>query len=198
MDGFQGRERDVIVFSVVSTKTGGLRFAGNRNRFNVAATRAKERFILVGNRDAIAEDAPVGSTLGAYSKYVRRHGAIFDWAEGWWKDGPSMDQPDALKTAQRTNADGDENGEGSDEGGSWRDDQPWRGTAVDETAYERVRDIVQLAPVNNAKLADTWDMIDGREAWNYIQTELTPYAERDADRQIQPTEQARVLVEVEE
>jgi hypothetical protein len=81
VDGFQGRERDVIIYSTVSTKHGGLEFAGNLNRFNVAATRPKERFIMLGNRSAIQTNAPYGSLLREYVEYASERSKIFTWTE---------------------------------------------------------------------------------------------------------------------
>lgn len=79
VDGFQGRERDVIIFSAVNTKRGGLEFAGNPNRFNVALTRPKKKFIFVGNCSAIRENAPGGSLFRRFVDYAENNGAIFDW-----------------------------------------------------------------------------------------------------------------------
>lgn len=47
VDSFQGRERDVIVFSC--TRTEGTGFMANSERLNVALTRAKHSLIIVGN-----------------------------------------------------------------------------------------------------------------------------------------------------
>lgn len=81
VDGFQGRERDVIIYSTVSTKRGGLEFAGNLNRFNVAATRPKKRFIMIGNKSAIQANAPYKSLLERYVNYASSQGEIFNWAD---------------------------------------------------------------------------------------------------------------------
>lgn len=48
VDGFQGKECDVIIFSV--TRTGGsYRFLADPRRLNVALSRAKDRIIIVGD-----------------------------------------------------------------------------------------------------------------------------------------------------
>ncbi|WP_456329943.1 AAA domain-containing protein [Archaeoglobus sp.] len=51
VDAFQGREKDVIVFSV--TATGNFYFAADPNRLNVAFTRARKKLVIVGNGRAI-------------------------------------------------------------------------------------------------------------------------------------------------
>ena len=92
VDGFQGRERDTIIFSTVNTETGGLRFAGNTNRFNVASTRPKQRFIMLGNRDEIKANAPMGNMLSKFIRYTEQHGAIFDWQTSTWSTGKNAQE----------------------------------------------------------------------------------------------------------
>lgn len=48
VDGFQGKERDVIIFSVTRT-AGSYRFLADTRRLNVALSRAKDRIIIVGD-----------------------------------------------------------------------------------------------------------------------------------------------------
>ena len=75
--GFQGDERDVIVFSpVVSVGVGEstLRFLkGHGNLFNVAVTRARSELVVVGDRQA-ALDSGVGY-LAAFAEYSQELGA---------------------------------------------------------------------------------------------------------------------------
>lgn len=84
VDGFQGRERDIIIFSTVNSEKGGMRFAGNENRFNVACTRAKTQFIMIGNRDAIEEKAPDWNTFRSFIKYATITGGVFSWKDVEW------------------------------------------------------------------------------------------------------------------
>lgn len=86
VDGFQGRERDTIIFSTVNTETSGMRFAGNKNRFNVASTRPKRRFVMIGNRDEIKANAPMGNTFKKFLRYATEQGAIYNWEQREWMD----------------------------------------------------------------------------------------------------------------
>jgi len=103
VDGFQGRERDTIIFSAVNTEKYGLQFAGNKNRFNVACTRPKDQFIMVGNKTAIENEAPWKNTLRAFIRYAAEHGGVFNWDGGLWIDGidPS-DVPRLIHVIHRT------------------------------------------------------------------------------------------------
>lgn len=48
---YQGREKEVIIYSITATKN--LFFASEKRIFNVALTRAKEKFIAIGNANAL-------------------------------------------------------------------------------------------------------------------------------------------------
>ncbi len=191
VDGFQGREREVVVFCTVNTKQGGLEFAGNRNRFNVAATRPERRFIILGNRSAIRENAPGGNLLHRYLDHVRSQGGIFEWEDAEWVAGISSEQVTVTAPEYKK-----ETGTGitSRDGGGSDDDQPWIETNLDETEYNRIRDIVRQAPTTNGELAEVWGLIDGREAWEYLSMDIPEYFERDENQKIQPTEKARDIV----
>jgi predicted DNA helicase len=54
IDAFQGREKDIIIFSI--TATDDFKFVSNKHRLNVAITRARMKLIFVGNLIEIAGD----------------------------------------------------------------------------------------------------------------------------------------------
>ena len=91
VDGFQGREREKVIFSTVNTEKYGLRFAGNKNRFNVACTRAKDQFIMVGNKTAIENEASWSNTLREFIRYTGENGGVFNWDDGLWTNGDRTD-----------------------------------------------------------------------------------------------------------
>jgi superfamily I DNA and/or RNA helicase len=56
IDGWQGREKEIIVFSCVRNNSATIGFLENFNRINVALTRAKHGMIMVGNEKTLRMD----------------------------------------------------------------------------------------------------------------------------------------------
>lgn len=55
IDSMQGREKPIIIFSAVrSNADNGIGFVSNRNRINVALTRAQHCLVIVGNAETLS------------------------------------------------------------------------------------------------------------------------------------------------
>lgn len=76
IDGFQGREKDVIILSL--TAVTDLRFASDPRRLNVAITRARKKLIVVGNEKAFI--VPGNKKLLVYKlyKYAGQNGGVIN------------------------------------------------------------------------------------------------------------------------
>ncbi|QQS03381.1 MAG: AAA family ATPase [Fibrobacterota bacterium] len=77
-DGFQGDQRSMILFSTVISKdmqAGTVRFLeGDRNRFNVAITRAESALVVVGDKAAAMEGKwSILADFAAYQERLQRN-----------------------------------------------------------------------------------------------------------------------------
>lgn len=71
VDGFQGREKPIIIISLVrSNKKGNLGFLTDYRRLNVAITRAQKQLVILGNAKTLEKDPVYGRLL----EYVKEKG----------------------------------------------------------------------------------------------------------------------------
>lgn len=74
VDGFQGREKDIVLFSTVrSNLQGSIGFLSDRRRLNVAITRARRGLVIFGDGNTLAN----GSTDWAeFLKWCRKNRVV--------------------------------------------------------------------------------------------------------------------------
>ena len=71
VDGFQGREKEVIIISMVrSNAQHTIGFLSNEKRMNVAVTRAKRLCVLIGDTSTVSKNA----FLNSLCNYFKEHG----------------------------------------------------------------------------------------------------------------------------
>ncbi|XVF45709.1 hypothetical protein PTKIN_Ptkin02bG0228300 [Pterospermum kingtungense] len=69
IDGFQGREKDVVIFSCVrANKDRGIGFVSDFRRMNVGITRAKSSVLVVGSASTLKTDEHWGSLVESAEK----------------------------------------------------------------------------------------------------------------------------------
>lgn len=79
VDGFQGREKEVVIVSLVrSNEQGEVGFLGDTRRMNVAMTRARRLLIVIGDSATIGRH----SFYASFLEYVEKHGSYrsaYEW-----------------------------------------------------------------------------------------------------------------------
>lgn len=63
VDAFQGKEDDVIVYSMVRASAGTKRFISDRRRLNVAFSRARQLLIIAGNRRTLRDSPQIRKVM---------------------------------------------------------------------------------------------------------------------------------------
>ena len=79
VDGFQGREKEAIILSLVrSSEAGQIGFLSDMRRLNVAITRARRCLIVVGDSATIGRH-PVYARFVAHSDVLDSHRSAYEW-----------------------------------------------------------------------------------------------------------------------
>jgi len=80
VDGFQGREKEAVVVSLVrSSQTGEVGFLADVRRMNVAVTRARKKLVVVG-------DSATVSRHPFYEGFVRQAQEAGAWVSAWERE----------------------------------------------------------------------------------------------------------------
>ncbi|XP_043233571.1 DNA-binding protein SMUBP-2-like [Amphibalanus amphitrite] len=96
VDGFQGREKEAIIVTLVISKKQGLGFVTDKRRINVAITRARRQLVIVCDTKLMSQDKDVRSLL----KYMRRYGKV--WTANDYKDDLSTEVRARLRGRPRS------------------------------------------------------------------------------------------------
>ncbi|HXT00890.1 MAG TPA: AAA domain-containing protein [Elusimicrobiota bacterium] len=82
VDGFQGREKEAVILSLVRSNEGGqIGFLGDLRRLNVAITRARRCLIVIGDGVTIARH-PVYEKFVAHADALDAHRSSYEWPHG--------------------------------------------------------------------------------------------------------------------
>jgi len=74
VDGFQGREKEAVLISLVrSNSEGEIGFLGDQRRMNVAMTRAKRKLIMIGDSSTLANHAFFARMLEYFEQHTSYH-----------------------------------------------------------------------------------------------------------------------------
>jgi superfamily I DNA and/or RNA helicase len=79
VDGFQGREKEAIILSLVrSSEAGQIGFLSDMRRLNVAITRARRCLIVVGDSATIGRH-PVYARFVSHADALDSHRSSYEW-----------------------------------------------------------------------------------------------------------------------
>jgi superfamily I DNA and/or RNA helicase len=78
VDGFQGREKEAVVFTLVrSNADGEIGFLGDTRRTNVALTRARRKLLVIGDSATLANH-PFYQRLFTYFESLGAHSSVWE------------------------------------------------------------------------------------------------------------------------
>jgi superfamily I DNA and/or RNA helicase len=78
VDGFQGREKEAVIISLVrSNPTEEIGFLGDTRRMNVAMTRARRRLVVIGDSATLANH-PFYAEMISYFERVGGYTTVWE------------------------------------------------------------------------------------------------------------------------
>ncbi|MEM9588796.1 MAG: ATP-binding protein, partial [Planctomycetota bacterium] len=81
VDGFQGREKEAVILTMVrSNDRGEIGFLSDTRRTNVALTRAKRKLIVIGDSATLGSNSFYGTLLD-YFESVNAYHSVWEFAE---------------------------------------------------------------------------------------------------------------------
>lgn len=103
VDGYQGREKEAVVISMVrSNASRSVGFLADFRRMNVAVTRARRHVAIVADSDTVSSDPHLRSLL----QHAEAHGEVRSAAEYLLDGGPSVATAAAARAAKKDGAAG--------------------------------------------------------------------------------------------